>query len=98
MVSSPVWLTHVVAFSPAPNAHCAELSGAGIPGIGAFGLATASARACPLFDCDANLSAWHARQASLPAYCPASGSAVAIAIAQKNLCMATSGQASVTAE
>src|SRR5215471_6625 len=63
MVSSPVWLTHVIALVPAPKAHWEWL-----PGPGSVARAGLSACACAVFDCDSYCATWHFPQTSLPAY------------------------------
>src|SRR5277367_4857757 len=63
MVSSPVWLIHVMALLPAPKAHWEWL-----PGPGSVVWARLRACACAVFDCDSNCAAWHFPQTSLPAY------------------------------
>src|SRR5277367_4415836 len=63
MVSSPVWLIHVMALVPAPKAHWEWL-----PGPGSVAWARLRACACAVFDCDSNCAAWHFPHTSLPAY------------------------------
>ena len=61
-----VWLTQVMAFAPAPNAHCARL-----PGPGSVGRARLKAWTWPVFDCDSNCEGWQVRHTEPPTYADA---------------------------